>query len=447
LVYARISAAGGEGREVAPAHPAKVYALTWSDEFDGAALDEKEWEYRTSTRYDSSTRQAVSVCLPRNVSLEKGALTIRMRVEDHNGVPNTAGGVITRRRHKYGYYEVSAKMDGRDRGWHEAFWSAIGGNWPWPKETVGKPWFEMDAFEHFAGAGSNTYSYGLIEWVPRKSNVSRETLETDLDLGASFNRYGMEYAPDYFAFYFNDALLQVVDISQVGHADMRLWLSAVSVRSGDVKGDGECRFDYLRCYAIDPASDVYLRRREGMLERMRRDAAVFDLSAVSSGADLWIDAWRFAEPGAWTVEVTPGRVRLTGGKLERLPGVKVLRGRAGTRGGAGWQDKTARTVVEVPQRGRWHVWARGRDFIENEPGRRFFQVAVNGTLLSSRLGTHGTEGFAWQRAGEVELGAGPVLIELVDSSGFWARAERLLLTTDASYVPSGIGNRENVTHR
>ncbi len=437
---------GGGGPEGGPEHPAQVFALVWRDEFDGAALDEAVWEYRTSTRYDSGSRKPVSVCLPRNVSLEGGHLTIRMKVEDHHGVPNTAGGVITRQRYKYGYYEVSARMDGRDQGWHEAFWSAIGGNWPWPKEVGGKPWFEMDAFEHFAHAGSNTYSYGLIEWSPRKGSVSRETLETDLDLGASFNRYGMEYAPDYFAFYFNDVLLQVTDISRVGHADMRLWLSAVSVRSGDVKGDGVCAFDYLRCYAIDPASDAYLRRRGAMLERMRRDAADADAGAASRGTDLWIDACRFAEPGAWTVEVSPGRTRLVGGRLERSPGSTVLRGREGARGVAAWSAKVARTQVTVPQRGRWHVWVRAKDFAADAQGRRFFQVAVNGRLFEQRLGTHGGEGFAWQRAGELDLEAGRVSLELVDSSGFWARAERLLLTTDAAYVPSGPGNSENVTH-
>lgn len=429
-----------------PKHPATVYTLVWNDEFDAPALNESEWDYRTSTRWDHATKKPVSICLPRNVSVTNGMLRIQMKVENHEGIPNTAGGIITKTRYKYGYYEVSAKMDAEDRGWHEAFWSAFGGNWPWPKDVKKQRWFEMDAFEHYSGAGRHSFSYGLIEHQPVNRSVSREILTTDIDLGATFNRYGMEYTPDYFAFYFNDVLLHVTDISSVGHADMVLWLSAVSTALGNAKGDGECFFDYLRCYAIDHASPAYGERKVKMLARMRSDEVRVDAGAVSKGTDLWIRAASFVEPGPWTRESDRGATHLADGVLERFPASAVLAGRQGVRGKSPWTNMTARTMVRVPESGTWRVWVRSRDFETNNPAARYFHVAVNETLLEPKMGTHKKEGLEWQLAGTVELAAGPVSIELVDTSGFWARAEGLLLTTDPGYTPQGPGNRENAAH-
>ncbi|NQU41979.1 family 16 glycosylhydrolase [bacterium] len=429
-----------------PLKPVSVYRMVWNDEFDGPALDETEWEYRITTRSDPGTKAPVSICLPRNISVVDGKMKIQMKIEDYEGFANTCGGIITKKRYKYGYYEVSARMDETERGWHEAFWSAAGGNWPWPEGVGDQPWFEMDGFEHYGSCGPHTVSYGLIEWPVHRS-VSREMLETDIDLGKTYNRYGMEYTPDYFAFYFNDLLLQVVNISDLGHGDMLLWLSCVSTNTGIAKADGECFFDYLRCYAIDYGSPAYQKRKEAMLARMMTDSAALDPEAVSQGADLWIEAENFVSKAGWQAEQDTGKTFLYDGKMERSPSPGILKGHTNSEPKPlSWQEKTARTMIDIPHAGTWKVWVRARDFEKTAPGSRYCNVAVNGKYFEPRMGTHGQEGQAWQLAGQVELQPGPASIELIDSSQFYTRVDRLLLTTDPDYVPEGPGNVENVKH-
>ncbi|NQU41978.1 family 16 glycosylhydrolase [bacterium] len=433
-----------------PLYPTEVYHLIWNDEFDGPALDETEWDHRSKhypVKVDKEAGKPVCLQLPRNAFIEDGKLKIRMKVEDYDGIPNTAGGIITKRRYKYGYYEVSAKMDEVDHGWHEAFWSALGGNGLSPEAKANTRWFEMDGFEHYSDCGPHSFSYGLIEWKPARRSLTREMLETDVNVNTTFNRYGMEYAPDYFAFYFNDALLQVADISDTGHADMTLWLTAVSTRLGNVKGDGECFFDYLRCYAIDYDSADYEKRKERMQARMKSDGAALDPTAKSDGVDLWIEAEHFADTGGWKSEQGRGTSRLYEGKLERLPAPRILHGQTAQQPeSVSWEEKTARTMVEIPEGGTWQVWVRGQDFEKTAPGSRYFNVAVNGKYFEPRMGTHGKEGLDWQLAGKLELEPGLASIEIIDTSLYWARADKILLTTDGDYVPEGPGNAENVKH-
>jgi hypothetical protein len=89
---------------------------------------------------------------------------------------------------------------------------------------------------------------------------------------------------------------------------------------------------------------------------------------------------------------------------------------------------------------------RSRDFATNVPGTRFFNAAINGKVSKTRFGTHGHEGFAWQDGGVFSLPAGNIKIELIDSSQFHARCDRILLTRDLEYTPNGPGGKENNEH-
>ena len=73
-------------------------------------------------------------------------------------------------------------------------------------------------------------------------------------------------------------------------------------------------------------------------------------------------------------------------------------------------------------------------------------VAVNGKASATRFGTHGNDAYDWQDGGVFSLPAGNAKVELIDTSQYFARCDRLLLTRDLIYVPQGPGGKENTEH-
>lgn len=89
--------------------------------------------------------------------------------------------------------------------------------------------------------------------------------------------------------------------------------------------------------------------------------------------------------------------------------------------------KPALVEVEVATAGEYTVWAHTRDFAV-QPGTRFFNIKVNGTTLPLTLGRHGVDGWKWENAGTVQIEPGVTRIELLDTSGFFARTDAIVLT-------------------
>ncbi len=57
------------------------------------------------------------------------------------------------------------------------------------------------------------------------------------------------------------------------------------------------------------------------------------------------------------------------------------------------------------------------------------------------FGDRGVNGYAWENGGWFYLPAGPNKIELYDNTNSLVVATGLLLTTDTSFIPAGIGRR------
>lgn len=416
--------AGRASGEAALAPPGdELRRLVLADEFDGEALDTGNWIYRTTTR------GKLSICLPENVVLADGRLRIDLKKERHGDFALTCGGAITRQKFQYGYIETAAQMDA-GYGWHEAFWTTNTTNFQERSAEVREePHIEIDAFEHYGEYDSHRFTYGVIQWKPIHGSVSRSFVETDVDLAASSNVYGFEITPDYIAFFFNGKLLEVVDARQLPHSAFHVWLSAIGTKK-DVENirDGACHFDYFRAYELDFDSPAYAARRDAMLAQ----APDSRLTKGSDGIDIWIEAEDFTRRGGWSLARSGAALVLVGGQ-DRVTQ------RAGDPG-------TARTTVNVATGGRYRLWVRSRDYEREQPGARYFGVAINGELDPQRFGTHGEEGLAWQSAGVYELSEGGVTIELVDTSGYFARCDKLLLTTDLDYTPEAAGGTANALH-
>mgnify|MGYP002396869458 CR=1 FL=1 len=80
--------------------PPPGYVLKWSADLNGDRLDEKKWMYRTGVRLESFQQ-------PENVSVAAGNAIITIRKERVEGSEYTSGGLISRRKFRYGHYETT----------------------------------------------------------------------------------------------------------------------------------------------------------------------------------------------------------------------------------------------------------------------------------------------------------------------------------------------------
>lgn len=104
--------------------------------------------------------------------------------------------------------------------------------------------------------------------------------------------------------------------------------------------------------------------------------------------------------------------------------------------GLGVPVADAETEIDVST-GRYAVWARTRDWTavwgKGTPAGRF-DVRVDGEPLPTVLGTNGTA-WAWQKAGEIDLGAGRHTLALHDLTGFNGRCDAIYMTADLGFTP------------
>jgi beta-glucanase (GH16 family) len=151
------------------------YTLTWSDEFNGTALDTDKWLYRTDSKMWSTQ-------LPANISIADGHLVIALKKEMVNKKKYTGGGVISKQTFEYGYYEARFKVP-PGSGWHTSFWTAFyppAGNTKKPVHTQ-----EIDICEQDS-VRTTTYSAGVLAWDQRGKGYGRKYVKTP-DLAKDLN--------------------------------------------------------------------------------------------------------------------------------------------------------------------------------------------------------------------------------------------------------------------
>ena len=205
-------------------YPPPGYTLKWYDGFEGASLDQSKWIYRTDVKADSSQR-------PENVSIEKGSLVIHLKKENHCGKNYTGGGIISKERFHYGYYEARAKMHG-GAGWHQSVWAmkATDGSTTYPPSMR----TEIDGME-FDSDNRAQGHMGLIKWIgPGQSRTLTCTSGVyrgplGFDAAAEFHTYGFEWTEKNIRYYLDGSLRCVLDYppSDGEHDLINFWLTAI----------------------------------------------------------------------------------------------------------------------------------------------------------------------------------------------------------------------------
>jgi len=207
------------------AYPPAGYTLKWVDDFNGSALDTGKWMYRTDVKALSSQR-------PQNIRVENGSLVILLKKEKDRGMDYTGGGVISKERFRYGYYEARAKMYGGGAGWHQSVWAMAAGDgsttYPPNMRT------EIDTMEFDSDAPTKGHM-GLIIWKDPKTNrtktctpgVYRNPMGFDATTG--FHTYSFEWTEKNIRFFLDGDLRCVLDYTTAEgeHDALNFWLTAI----------------------------------------------------------------------------------------------------------------------------------------------------------------------------------------------------------------------------
>ncbi|RKS71329.1 glycosyl hydrolase family 16 [Motilibacter peucedani] len=198
---------GGAGsREGAPTSPGPGWHLSWSDEFDGSALDPGTWTVEDrSTFGDGGKELACLMNRPQNVTLESGVLVLRaqrertpLRCGAHDsrfpGGRDYSSAFISTKGAKdwmYGRFEIRAKLPTAP-GTSQGLWPAF-----WLRPVTGGTG-ELDVLEAIGG-GAGSPEPGQVHqtiWYDYDGTHPKESAAVTLPKGSpsdGFHVYAVEW--------------------------------------------------------------------------------------------------------------------------------------------------------------------------------------------------------------------------------------------------------------
>lgn len=243
--------------------PDPSYSLLFADEFDGTTLNETDWVYRLDRRGGEANFSGINgLNRKENVRVSGGLLRVRVDQEILNGKKeNTGGGIITKKRFGYGYYECRYRpLMGGNGGVHTAFWqrgpqlNVLAGQSLDPTTPAQNILFEIDSSEidnpHWVGT-NNLYDVIAPKAMsdgypwPARFHIPIKPLEGGWFIDA------YEYTPEGIIFYDNHVEVARIRYNRI-RGQQNIWLTALN-GFGTIKDTsiypGECDFDYFRFYA------------------------------------------------------------------------------------------------------------------------------------------------------------------------------------------------------
>ncbi len=252
--------------------PLPGYKLEWADEFDGDQLDTTKWAYRTDNKHRS-------IQLKENIVIKNGSLLLNLNVlnEPIEGQMASGAGIVSKKRFKYGYYEVRSKLgdgidddkDGKtDEGWHHSFWAMaasidsageVNTTYPGIRRT------EIDCYENPSihvhepeQTGLSNFSQHVIVWNEEGKEWGRlpkppadVTRMENFDAG-QWHVYGFEWTEKVINFYVDGKITKVAEypVGKFVHDDLNVWLTAIAANwTGKDQEKSKAEYDYFRFYS------------------------------------------------------------------------------------------------------------------------------------------------------------------------------------------------------
>ncbi|GAA2094664.1 hypothetical protein GCM10009801_62960 [Streptomyces albiaxialis] len=230
--------------------PGGGWTRVFGDEFDGTSIDTSKWDFRTDVKAYSAQRRE-------NVSVRDGKLTVALKKENHAGKAYTGGGIVSKRKLRYGYYETRARInDGA--GWHSSFWLMAGdGSTTFPKEQR----TEIDGFETDSAAPAKL-SHNIHSWRGSGEkgpfHHGSGTYDTGLDL-RQWHTYGIDWSESGVRFSIDGKLRHTAaytpDTWQ--HDYLNIWLTTIGYGTEPDAGKlpSAVQADYVRYWQRDLYAD------------------------------------------------------------------------------------------------------------------------------------------------------------------------------------------------
>ncbi len=246
------------------------YELVFEDDFSGESLDLTKWAYRADNKHRS-------VQLKENVEIKDGNLVLNLHVykDSVEGKLASGAGIVSRKRFRYGYYEVRSKLgdgvdddkDGKvDEGWHHSFWAmaavvegdAVSTTYPGIRRT------EIDCYENSSEHrwdkkenGLHRFTQHIIVWDENGKEAGRlpkppaDKVHPENFNPHEWNTYAFLWTEKEVKFYVNGKLSHIADypVDQYTHDEINIWLTAISA-NWNKKGQEESLavYDYFRFY-------------------------------------------------------------------------------------------------------------------------------------------------------------------------------------------------------
>jgi len=228
--------------------PVSGYVLAWSDEFNTNSINTNKWSYRTGVRF-------WSVQQPQNNTESNGYYCCLLKKETVGTNNYTAGGLISTKLFRYGYYETRMQVS-PGRGWHTSFWMMK--NILTSNDTAQ---VELDALENDS-ITPTSYGINNHRWLPLPTYTFGGLTVTTPSLAAGFHVIGCEYTAATVKYFFDGVLEQTVASSNFTPADVNIWLTSVAAPLGgttsvdDAQLPAMAQYDYARFFTLGPTSSV-----------------------------------------------------------------------------------------------------------------------------------------------------------------------------------------------
>jgi len=198
VLLAGVVMAASLGEKACADPPGSGWHLIHADEFSTTAVDVVKWD----TAYAwGRTHNHDAYMLDSNVTQSGGVLSLAATREATNG-KGFSSGVISSHgdfRYTYGYAEMRIKMPSKRGSW-PAFWMLDNG---WPPE--------IDIMEYplFVNETTSDQYYANSHWSTGSGNASNgQWIDRNVDLGAAFHTYGLEWTSTQLKYYFDGVLVK-----------------------------------------------------------------------------------------------------------------------------------------------------------------------------------------------------------------------------------------------
>jgi beta-glucanase (GH16 family) len=172
--------------------------LIWSDEFEGAALDEEKWTYQRGAWNGSNVQNCY---VDENTTVADGVLKITAKYQPGYDCFNTvrdftSGFVQTKNtiNWTYGYFEARVRVPDSDSTW-PAFWMS-------PQEAVYGAWPQSGEIDIFEIRGYDmTKSFGNAHWGISASERRQEKGEYEVGDANNWHVYAVDWVEGELQYY------------------------------------------------------------------------------------------------------------------------------------------------------------------------------------------------------------------------------------------------------